>query len=201
MATIVTDEAELILAGDNPWTLLYDGDRIVANASLWRVRYSPVGIGNVLLWFCEENTDGRPQILADSPQLGAWVRDTIWLSIPFIAERYDAARDDGWLTQARFDITETRDELTATVTPADGTPVVVSWSQFGVPFFGQSLAAEADETLSHSAAYVPAELASISGARGPSSGRPIPRERGPYASSSAFLALSESWTRRTVPTT
>jgi len=200
VATIVTDEAELILAGDNPWTLLYDGDRIVANASLWRVRYSPVGIGNVLLWFCDENTDGRPQVLADSAALGAWVRDTIWLSIPFIAERYDADRDGGSLGDARFDISEGPDELRATVTPADGAQVVVSWSRLGVPFFGQSLAAEADETLSHSAAYVPAEAASIAGGRGPSSGRPIPRERGPRRSSSAFLALSESWTRRTPPT-
>src|SRR5690606_22937656 len=113
-----------------------------------------------------------------------WVRDTIWLSIPFIAERYVASRDGASLCEARFDITETAETLIATVTATAGAAVVVSWSQFGTPFYGQSLASESDETLSHFATYVPAEVATIEGSHGQSSGRPIPRERGPYRSSS-----------------
>jgi len=58
-----------LLVGANPLVSLFDGDRMTALASVWRVDWSERGRGDVIvLWY-----DGRVRVLGDDPGLGYWL--------------------------------------------------------------------------------------------------------------------------------
>jgi hypothetical protein len=61
----------ILLFGANPGLTLYDGDRVVAFASVWRVDWSVRGAGRALVcWH-----DGRPRVVSAAPDLGRWLAE------------------------------------------------------------------------------------------------------------------------------
>ncbi|HEY8547202.1 MAG TPA: hypothetical protein VIL36_19210, partial [Acidimicrobiales bacterium] len=64
-------DRSILLVGANPAVQLFDGDEVVALASVWRVDWSPQGRGTgVVLWH-----DGRVRTVGDDPALCRWLAE------------------------------------------------------------------------------------------------------------------------------
>jgi hypothetical protein len=177
----------VVLTGSNPGVLLRDGGTVTAFASVWQVDWSERGAGRaVVLWH-----DGRVRLLGPDPALSEWLAETFvrhfgevdglpWA--PVAAERVDVEIDldlgRGLLAKAGDVTVEVADVL-------DRRPFAMS----GLTFAGVEYA------LAN--VYAPCRTARITVGGTAVRGQPEVDEARP--SSSAFLAVTESWTR-TSPT-
>jgi hypothetical protein len=174
-----------LLVGANPLVSLFDGDRVTAFASVWRVEWSERGHGDaIVLWH-----DGRVRVLGDDPGLGYWLSQEFtrhfpeatglpwpepsveWTTVKLSLDlRCGLAADAGDVTVSISEVMDRRTFATD------------SFNLGGVPHgLSLVLAPARAATLQISGHRVPGEVR-LSG----TAGRPV---------SSAFLTGAEVWTR------
>ena len=173
----------LVLTGANPGVLLKSAGETTAFASVWQVDWSERGAGRaVVLWH-----DGRVRLLGPDPALAQWLADTFVRHFgevdglpwePSAPERTDVELDldlgRGMVAKAGDVTVELDGVLDRRVFAMDGLDVG------GV-------------TYALSNVYAPCRSARVTVGGVPVPGAPEVDPAGP--SSTAFLAVAESWTR------
>lgn len=175
----------IVLVGANPGVLLRDGGEVTAFASVWQVDWSARGPGRaVVLWH-----DGRVRLLGPDPALAEWLAETF-------VQHFGEVAGLPWSTTVEEAPAEVDLDLDRGLTAKAG-DVTVEIS--GV--LDRRVFAAADLTLGGvryalSNVYAPCRDARITVAGHPVSGAPEATDgSGDEPSSSAFLAVAESWTR------
>ena len=174
----------IVLVGANPGVLLRSDGEVTAFASVWQVDWSERGSGPaVVLWHA-----GRVRLLGPDPALAGWLADTFVrhfgevAGLPWEVTAEEAAVEidldlDHGLTAKAADVTvEIAGVLDRRVFAADD-----------LTFDGVRYA------LSN--VYVPCRDARVTVGGSPVPGSPEVDESAERPSSSAFLAVAESWTR------
>jgi hypothetical protein len=173
----------VVLTGANPGVLLREAGEVTAFASVWQVDWSEHGSGPaIVLWHA-----GRVRLLGPDPELAAWLAETFvrhfgevaglpWEPRP--AETTDVQTD---LDLGRGLVAKAGD----VVVEIDGVLDRRPFAQDGLDFGGVRYA------LSN--VYAPCRTARITVAGTAVPGVPEVDADGP--SSTAFLAVAESWTR------
>lgn len=173
----------VMLTGANPGVLLRDGGAVTAFASVWQVDWSEHGTGPaIVLWH-----DGRVRLLGPDPALAEWLADTFvrhfgevdglpWQRGP--AERAEVELD---LDLGRGLVAKAGDVTVEIEGVLDRRPFAMD----GLTLGGVEYA------LSN--VYAPCRTARITVAGTVVPGAPEVSEAEP--SSTAFLAVAESWTR------
>ncbi|HEY6745618.1 MAG TPA: hypothetical protein VI357_07855 [Mycobacteriales bacterium] len=177
----------VMLTGANPGVLLRDGGAVTAFASVWQVDWSEHGTGPaIVLWH-----GGRVRLLGPDPALAEWLADTFvrhfgevdglpWHAGP--AERTEVDLD---LDLGRGLVAKAGDVTVEIEGVLDRRPFAMDGLTLG----------GVDYALSN--VYAPCRTARITAAGSPVPGAPEVDEAGP--SSTAFLAVVESWTRQDQP--
>jgi hypothetical protein len=173
----------VMLTGANPGVLLREAGAVTAFASVWQVDWSEHGSGPaIVLWH-----DGRVRLLGPDPELAAWLADTFvrhfgevdglpWEAGP--AERTGVELD---LDLGRGLVAKGGDVTVQIEGVLDRRPFAMS----GLTLGGVEYA------LSN--VYAPCRTARITVGGSAVPGAPEVNEQEP--SSTAFLAVVESWTR------
>jgi hypothetical protein len=176
---------ELAFIGANPAALLWDGGEATAFASVWQVDWSSEGSGGAVV-LCRP---GELRVLCDPPLLGRWLFDTFVTHFGELAHFDCPARPTVEQAPVKIDL-----DLVVGLTASAG-DVTVRISGIldrrrqlenglrlgGVPW-----------SLSH--VYAPCRTARIEVARSVVPGTPRLEDR-TQVSSSAFLAVAETWAR------
>lgn len=187
-----TDAAQVRLTGENSFIRLAGGPDapVTTRASHWRILYSPAGAGHVL--FLESDvTDGAFRIYADNEPLARWLQGEIEITIhaPF-------ADTSAAVTPARFwregDLTTGWTE----VVEAAGQRITLSWADL-LPAFVLTVAAGSAPNRPHGvySCFFSARRATVQLGERVAAGAPQRQMRDEWESTTACLALSETWVR------
>lgn len=173
----------MVLTGANPGVLLRSAGTVTAFASVWQVDWSARGAGRaVVLWH-----DGRVRLLGPDPDLAEWLTDTFvrhfgevdglpWAPGPVERTEVELDLDLGRGMVARAgDVTVELDGV------LDRRVFAMDGLQLG------------GVTYALSNVYAPCRTARVTVAGAVVPGEPEVDPDGP--SSTAFLAVNESWTR------
>lgn len=173
----------MVLTGANPGVLMKHGGVTTAFASVWQVDWSVRGSGRaVVLWH-----DGRVRLLGPDPALSEWLADTF-------VRHFGEVEGLPWTASTeRADVGLTLDLGTGMVAKAadvtvelDGVLDRRTFAMDGLSIGGVSYA------LCN--VYAPCRTARITVAGTPVPGAPDVDETAQPPSSTAFLAVNESWT-------
>jgi hypothetical protein len=142
-----------------------------------------------VLFVRSDVTQEARRIYADNIALARWLQQEILSSgefsdqtIPVIHAVFSRAGD------TRFFWTETIE--------TEAEKLVLTWYDFGEPFvISVPIGSVADRPLGWSSVFVPARRAQLTLNGRVAAGRPFPEPRGDRMSSTAGLALSETWVR------
>ena len=185
-----TDPNQVRFTGENQYMRLHEAadGPMTTRVGHWRALYSPAGPGHVL--FLRSNvTDEQVRIYADRPELARWLQQEIVTSGEF-------ADQDLPIIPARFArMGDTASFWTETV-EAEDEHLVLSWSAFTEPFvITVPVRSDPNRPLGWSSVFIPAQQAKLTCNGVLAAGRPFPEPRGNHMSSTAGLALSETWLR------
>ena len=187
-----TDPNKIRLTGENSFIRLSDpsNKEETTRASHWRVLWSPGGPGHVL--FLESDlTDGDVRIYSDNIALARWLQDEIEsllhppfadLNIPIIdAEFAKKGEPNSFWTETII---------------SDDDTIAMSWYDFMEPYMLVVPAGSA-EGRPHGvySCFIPARKSQLMINGDVASGFVVTDRRGDKDSSSACLALSETWVR------
>lgn len=197
----------IAFCGENPVIELYDSAEatITAAASYWRCTYSPYGEGQALLLYLDADNAASLQqpttaIYADNTPLAHYVTDTF-------NQHFDGWNSFGFkntsIRQARFFTEAAMSQFYRVACHTDTSVIEVLWSAIRSSDFrtfpdlnGGGFGAAADEHYHVSNAIFLCEQGAISvnkqQAAGKAQTRILPDGR---FSSSAFVALSETWVK------
>jgi hypothetical protein len=185
-----TDPNQVRLTGENQYMRLHTAENgpMTTRASHWRVLLSPVGPGHVL-FLRSDVTHDDVRIYADNIALARWLQQEILTSgefadqtIPVISAVFSRAGD-------------TRSFWTELV-EAEAEKIALTWYDFGEPFvISVPVGSQPERPLGWSSVFVPARRVQLTLNGRTASGRPFPEQRGDRLSSTAGLALSETWLR------
>ena len=185
------DNNQVLLTGENSFLRLVqnEGGEYSSRASFWRVSVSPAGPGHAL--FIEsELTDKQVRVYADNIALARWLQQEIEsvihapnsdLSIPVIEASFGRIGDASTF-------------WTENILTASG-DVSLTWFDFMEPFIIRPTGNNESGSLSVYSLFIPARQARITINGEQASGRPNPEDVDGQPSSSASLALSETWLR------
>jgi hypothetical protein len=161
---------------------------MTTRCSHWRILLSPSGPGHVL-FLRSDVTDGERRIYADNIALARWLQQDILAAGEFsdqtlpVVEAVFARSGD-----SRSFWTEIIDTVTE--------HLALTWYDFGEPFvISVPAGSVAGRPLGWSSVFVPARRAQLTLNGMVATGRPFPEQRGDRMSSTAGLALSETWVR------
>jgi hypothetical protein len=173
----------VMLTGANPGVLLRDGGAVTAFASVWQVDWSEHGSGPaIVLWHA-----GRVRLLGPDPTLAEWLADTFVRhfgevdGLPWAPARAERAEVELDLDLGRGLVAKAGDVTVEIADVLDRRPFAMA----GLTLGGVEYA------LSN--VYAPCRTARITVAGTAVPGAPEVDEATP--SSTAFLAVAESWTR------
>jgi hypothetical protein len=185
-----TDPNQVRLTGENSYMRLHKAEQgpLTTRCSHWRILLSPGGPGHVL-FVRSDVTDDERRIYTDNIALARWLQQEILTSgefsdqaIPVIHAVFSRSGD------TRFFWTETVE--------TEVEKLSLTWYDFGEPFvISVPLGSVPDRPLGWSSVFVPARRAQFTLNGRVASGRPFPEPRGERMSSTAGLALSETWVR------
>ncbi len=188
--TTRTDPNEIRLTGENNYIRLHEeeGGPMTTRASHWRVLLSPGGHGHVL-FLRSDVTGDAPRIYSDNIALVRWLQEEISTTGEF-------ASQDLPVIDAVFSRTgDTTYFWTEHIETADET-IAMTWFDFGEPFgIGVPAGSNPDRPLGWTSVFVPARQSQLTLNGVVARGRPFPEPRGDKLSSTAGLALSETWVR------
>ena len=185
-----TDPNQVRLTGENQYMRLHAeaNDPMTTRCSHWRILLSPSGPGHVL-FLRSDVTDGERRIYADNIALARWLQQDILAAGEFsdqalpVIEAVFARSGD-----SRSFWTEIIDTVTE--------HLALTWYDFGEPFvISVPAGSVAGRPLGWSSVFVPARRAQLTLNGMVATGRPFPEQRGDRMSSTAGLALSETWVR------
>ena len=161
---------------------------MMTRCSHWRILLSPSGPGHVL-FLRSDVTDGERRVYADNIALARWLQQDILAAGEFsdqalpVVEAVFARSGD-----SRSFWTEIIDTVTE--------HLALTWYDFGEPFvISVPAGSVAGRPLGWSSVFVPARRAQLTLNGMVATGRPFPEQRGDRMSSTAGLALSETWVR------
>jgi hypothetical protein len=161
---------------------------MTTRASHWRILLSPAGPGHTL-FLRSDVTDDQIRIYADNIALARWLQQEILSSgefsdqsIPVIDANFTRSGD----TRAFWtEVVETLEE-----------DISLTWFDFTEPFvISVPVRSVPERPLGWSSVFVPARRVQLTLNGRVASGRPFPEPRGDRMSSTAGLALSETWLR------
>jgi len=185
-----TDPNQVRLTGENQYMRLHTeaSGPMTTRCSHWRILLSPSGPGHVL-FLRSDVTDDERRIYADNIALARWLQQDILAAgefsdqtLPVVEAVFVRAGD------SRFFWTESID------TAAEH--LALTWYDFGEPFVISVPAGSVPgRALGWSSVFVPARRAQLTLNDRVATGRPFPEKRGDRMSSTAGLALSETWVR------
>jgi hypothetical protein len=185
-----TDPNQVRLTGENQYMRLHpvENGPMTTRASHWRVLFSPAGPGHTL-FLRSDVTNDEVRIYADNIALARWLQQEILTSgefsdqaIPVINAAFSRSGD-------------TRSFWTELVeTPEED--IALTWYDFGEPFvISVPVGSVPERPLGWSSVFVPAQRVQLTLNGRAATGRPFPEQRGDRLSSTAGLALSETWVR------
>lgn len=185
-----TDPNQVRLTGENQYMRLHAAENgpMTTRASHWRVLLSPAGPGHVL-FLRSDVTEDEVRIYADNIALARWLQQEILTSGEFSDQMIPVA-------SAVFTRTgDTRSFWTERVETASER-IALTWYDFGEPFvITVPVGSQPERPLGWSSVFVPARRVQLTLNGRVASGRPFPEQRGDRMSSTAGLALSETWLR------
>ncbi len=183
-----TDTNQVLLTGENNFMRLHleENGPMTTRASHWRILLSPAGPGHVL-FLKSDLTDDEVKIYSDNIAVARWLQDEIVgnaemkdPAIPVITAAFDRSGDASFFWTESIETEEESVELT--------------WYDFGEPFtITVPAGSSPDRPLGWNSVFVPARRAQLTINGQVAQGRPFPEERGVRLSSTAGLALSETW--------
>lgn len=186
----VTDPNQVRLTGENQYMRLHTeaNGPMTTRGSHWRVLISPSGPGHILL-LRSDVTNNERRIYADNIALVRWLQQEILntgefadQTLPVIEAVFSRTGD------SRSFWTEIIDTTTEHLT--------LTWYDFGEPFvITVPVGSTPDRPLGWSSVFVPARRAQLTLNGRVAIGQPFPEPRGNRMSSTAGLALSETWLR------
>ena len=185
-----TDTNQVLLTGENNYMRLHieENGPMTTRASHWRILLSPAGAGHVL-FLKSDVTNDEVRIYSDNIAVARWLQDEIVgnaemndPAIPVITAAFDRSGDASFFWTESIETDEESIELT--------------WYDFGEPFTMIVPPGSApDRPLGWNSVFVPARRAQLTLNGEVAQGRPFPEQRGVRLSSTAGLALSETWVR------
>lgn len=185
-----TDPNQVRLTGENQYMRLHTEENgpMTTRASHWRILFSPAGPGHVL-FLRSDVTDDQIRIYSDNIAMVRWLQQEILSSgefsdqsIPVIDANFTRSGD----TRAFWtEVVETLEE-----------DISLTWFDFTEPFvISVPVGSMPERPLGWSSVFVPARRVQLTLNGRVASGRPFPEPRGDRMSSTAGLALSETWLR------
>ena len=185
-----TDPNQVCLTGENNYMRLHsekDGP-MTTRASHWRVLLSPGGPGHVL-FLRSDVTGDEKRIYSDNIALVRWLQEEIAntgefadQSIPVINAVFSRSGDSSFFWTENID--------------TDDETIAMTWFDFGEPFvIGVTSGSNPDRPLGWTSVFIPARKAQLTLNGVVASGQPFPEQRDNRTSSTAGLALSETWVR------
>jgi hypothetical protein len=185
-----TDPNQVRLTGENSYMRLHTTENgpLTTRCSHWRVLISPSGPGHVL-FVRSDVTDDERRIYADNIALARWLQQEILSSGEFSDQAIA-------VTHAIFSKSgDTRFFWRETV-ETEVEKLSLTWYDFAEPFvISVPIGSVAGRPLGWSSVFVPARRAQLTLNGRVATGRPFPEPRGDRMSSTAGLALSETWVR------
>jgi hypothetical protein len=185
-----TDPNRVRLTGENQYMRLHSEENgpMTTRASHWRVLLSPAGPGHVL-FLRSDVTNDQIRIYSDNIALARWLQQEILTSgefsdqtIPVVAAVFSRSGD-------------TRTFWTEVVETLDD-DISLTWYDFAEPFvISVAVGSVPERPLGWSSVFVPARRVQLTLNDRVATGRPFPEPRGDRMSSTAGLALSETWLR------
>ena len=179
---------EVRFTGENNYMRLHDeeGGPMTTRASHWRAHISPGGPGHVL-FLRSDVTDNEARIYSDNIALARWIQEEISNTGEF-ADQTITVVEAGFSRSG--DSTYFWTEKVCT----DEETISLTWYDFGQPFVtGVAPRSNPERPLGWSSVFVPARKAQLTLDGVAARGRPFPEKRGDNVSSTAGLALSETW--------
>jgi hypothetical protein len=185
-----TDPNQVCLTGENQYMRLHTEENgpLTTRASHWRVLFSPAGPGHAL-FLRSDVTDNGIRIYADNIALARWLQQEILTTGEFADQSLP-------VVQADFSrIGDTRSFWTELVDAVEER-LSLTWYDFGETFvISVPVGSVAERPLGWSSVFVPARRVQLTLNGRAALGRPFPEQRGERLSSTAGLALSETWLR------
>ena len=186
-----TDPNEVRLTGENSFIRLSQGGGdFTTRASHWRVWFSPAGMGHVLL-LQSELTDGQIRIYSDNIALARWLQEELESQI-----NPPNADPNIPVIEATFSRSGDSSSFWTEYISSDAAEISMTWHDFIDPFIVR-VEAGTRPTGPHGvySCFIPANGARLTVNGQQAAGSPQPQERDGHASSTAALAISESWVR------
>lgn len=185
-----TDPNQVRLTGENSYMRLHIEAQgpMTTRGSHWRILLSPCGPGHVL-FLRSDVTDEQRRIYTDNMALARWLQDEILAAGEFSDQTLP-------VSHAVFSRSgDSRSVWTETVeTPLER--LTLLWYDFGEPFvITVPPGSTPGRPLGWSSVFVPARRAQLTLNGQVALGQPFPEPRGDRMSSTAGLALSETWLR------
>jgi hypothetical protein len=185
-----TTPHQVRLTGENQYMRLHDEENgpMTTRASHWRILLSPAGPGHVLFLRSDVTAD-EIRIYADNIALARWLQQEILSAGEFSDQTLpviDAVFSRSGDTRAFWtEVVETTEE-----------DIALTWYDFGEAFvIGVPVGSVPERPLGWTSVFVPARRVQLTLNGRVASGRPFPEPRGDRMSSTAGLALSETWLR------
>ena len=182
------DPNEVRMTGENSFIRLQPegGDSDTTRASHWRVDFSPGGQGHAL-FLKSDLTDDKVRIYSDNIAVARYLQEEIESSL--FPEFADVEIP---VIEAVFSKSGNVDTFWSETVEAEDASILLTWYDFKDPFIVHTQPDNADGGLGVCTCLIPARRAQITLNGATAKGGPIPEDT---SSSSACLALSESWLR------
>jgi hypothetical protein len=187
-----TDPNQVRLTGENQYMRLHSEENgpMTTRASHWRVLLSPAGPGHAL-FLRSDVTDDEVRIYTDNIALVRWLQQEILTSGEFSNQTIPVV--DAVFSRSG----DTRSFWTELIETPDG-DIALTWYDFAEPFvISMPVGSVPERPLGWSSVFVPARRVQLTLNGQVATGRAFPELRGDRMSSTAGLALSETWLRPT----
>ena len=187
-----TDPNQVRLTGENQYMRLHTEENgpMTTRCSHWRVLLSPAGPGHALFLRSDVTNDER-RIYADNIALARWLQQEILTTGEFAGQAIPVVD----AVFSRFGDTRSFWKEAIETEPEK---ISLTWYDFGEPFvISVPVGSVPERPLGWSSLFVPARRVQLTLNGRVAIGRPFPEQRGDRMSSTAGLALSETWLRPT----
>lgn len=186
----ITDPNQVRLTGENQYMRLHTeaNGPLTTRASHWRVILSPGGPGHVL-FLRSDVTNNERRIYTDNIALVRWLQQEIVTTGEFADQSLP-------VIDAVFARSGDSRSFWSEAVDSDSARITLTWYDFGEPFvITVPVGSMTDRPLGWSSVFVPARRAQLTLNGMVAAGQPFPEKRGERMSSTAGLALSETWLR------
>jgi hypothetical protein len=190
-AMAIVDTGEVLMTGENSFVRLsHDGGKTLSErTSHWRVLWCPAGAGHAL-FMTGDLTDNVVRIFSDNAGVARWLQESIE-SVLFPGFADTSTPIIPALFAREGDPRGTVSELIE----SDAEVIRLTWWDILDPFILNAAASETGRPISVYSAFFPARSAQLSIDDQVATGQPWLEAREDRQSSSAVIALSESWVR------